>query len=259
VTDDATGAWMFARYAYAPNKLGFCGPSESAVLATAGAAQQTGSDAEIRAVARRFSGAWPYLQVLAQLTGIADPLDRRIVESYWLGGGIGAGIGPHDFGARLLALIGPQASSYWTHLNSTLLEEAAGNHCFHVLGVYPWSRLLGKFGGGSGGEPLRVLDNCRIRWGTVLSREGDEVELASRRLTWNGTALGLDEPSTERVRVEVDGLSFLPGVAPGDQVALHWDWLTDRLRPEQAERLEESTVRQVEATNRRLARTGPSL
>ena len=253
---DVTGAWIFARYAYAPNKLGFCGPAETTALAAAGAAE-IGSDQDVRAVARRFSGAWPYLQVLAQLTGVADPLDRRIVESYWLGGGVGAQISPRDFGAHLLALIGPQAGSYWSHLNSELLGEAAGNHCFHVFGVYPWSRLLGAHCGpateGAVNEPLRVLDNCRIRWGTVVARDGEEVELLSRRLTWDGYRIGLGAPMAERVRVSVDGLSVLPDVAPGDMVALHWDWLSDRLRPDQVETLEASTLRQLEATNLRLS------
>lgn len=260
---DTRGAWMFARYAYAPNRLGYCGPPESGTLADAGAADGgtgTGRDDHVRAAARRFSGAWPYLQVLARLSGIADPLDPRLVESYWLGGGVNTGIRPAAFGAALLEIIGPQAGHYWTHLTPELLAEAAGDHCFHVFGVYPWSRLLGK---GMDEHPLHVLDSCRIRWGTVLSRgacpdgDGEEIEVASRRLSWDGSRLGLAEPSVERVRVSVDGLSFLSDVAPGDQVAVHWDWLTDRLDAKQVETLEASTRRQLDATNRRLSRENP--
>jgi len=231
------GAWMFARYAYAPNKLGYCGPPDAVTMA--------GSEGDVRAVARRFSGAWPYLRVMARMTGIEDPLDHRLVESYWLGGGVGARLSGSEFGAELLAVIGPQAGHYWTHLTPELLAEASGDHCFHVFGVYPWSRLLGS----GAAEPLRVLDSCRIRWGTVLSREGDRVEVLSRRLTWDGARLGLGKDSVETV----EGLGFLPDVTPGDRVALHWDWLTDRLRADQAETLEASTLRQLEATNRRLA------
>ena len=155
---------MFARYAYAPNKLGYCGPPEPGALSRAGS--DTGSDAagadfgdEMRAVARRFSGAWPYLQVLSRLTGIEDPLDYRIVESYWLGGGVGDGIDPREFGRRLLALIGPQAGGYWTHLTTELLDEAVGDHCFHVFGVYPWSRLL--VGMDAVGAHILPLMQCR--------------------------------------------------------------------------------------------------
>jgi hypothetical protein len=236
------GAWMFARYAYAPNKLGYCGPSDTAALVCPSTIE------DVRAVATRFSGAWPYLQVLARLSGIADPLDHRLVESYWLGGGVGAEIDPHEFGAELLAVIGPQAGHYWTHLTTELLDQSAGDHSFHVFGVYPWSRLLGT----CPEQPLLVLDSCRIRWGTVVSRDGEDIEVLSRRLTWDGGRLGLGDPSVEKVRVSVNGLSFLPDVAPGDQVALHWDWLTDRLRADQVDALEASTWRQLEATNRRL-------
>jgi len=58
------GAEMFARYAYAPNALGYCGPPLGATL-------RDGSVDEVRSAAARFSGAWPYLQVLSRLTGIA--------------------------------------------------------------------------------------------------------------------------------------------------------------------------------------------
>ena len=43
------------------------------------------------------------------MTGITDPLDYRLVESYWLGGGVGADLDPGEFFDALLAIIGPQA------------------------------------------------------------------------------------------------------------------------------------------------------
>ena len=89
---------MFARYAYAPNALGYCGPPLGATL-------RDGSVDEVRSAATRFSGAWPYLRVLSELTGIADPLDYRLVESYWLGGGVGAGFAQlTDLGAGFIGL-----------------------------------------------------------------------------------------------------------------------------------------------------------
>lgn len=242
----AAGAWLFARYAYAPNKLGYCGPPESATLASAGA----GETVDVRAAARRFSGAWHYLEVLAQLTGIDDPLDASVVEAYWLGGGVGDRVGAAEFGAALLARIAPRAGHYWAHLTPDLLTEAAPDHGFHVFAVYPWSRLLT---GPVPEHPLHVLDNCRIRWGRVLSRDGDGIVVASRRLEWDGRALRLAEPAEEKVAVAVDGLSFLPDVAEGDRVALHWQWLCDRLSAEQVADLEANTLRRIETTNRRLA------
>ncbi|WP_276207097.1 DUF6390 family protein [Mycobacterium alsense] len=237
------GPEMFARYAYAPNALGYCGPPLGATL-------RDGTVDEVRSAATKFSGAWPYLRVLSALSGIPDPLDHRLVESYWLGGGVGAGLDPREFFEALLSIIGPQAGRYWTHLTADLAGEAAANHCFHVFGVYPWTRFLGK---GLDEQPLRVLDGCRITWGTVVSRSAETVEVSSRRLVFDGGALTLSESSTRQLAVWADGYSALPDVAVGDEVAVHWDRLCGRLSPEQVRALADSTERQLRVTSRRLA------
>jgi hypothetical protein len=239
---------MFARYAYAPNALGYCGPPLGATL-------RDGSVDEVRRAATKFSGAWPYLRVLSMLTGIADPLDYRLVESYWLGGGVGAGLEPEGFFDKLLAIIGPQAAHYWSHLTPDLACEAAGNHCFHVFGVYPWTRFLG--GGGrqrTADQPLSVLDNCRITWGTVVSRVGDDVEVMCQGLAWDGQSLSLSPARARHLDVWADGYSAVPDVAVGDEVAVHWGRLCGRLRPEQVGALAQSTHRQLRVTSNRLAR-----
>ena len=243
MTADDRGADMFARYAYAPNALGYCGPRLGTTLDELSAA-------EVRAAAARFSGAWPYLLVLSRMTGIADPLDARLVESYWLGGGVGEALDPDEFTRQLLAVIGPQAGRYWSHLTAELSGEAAANHCFHVFGVYPWSRLLGK---GMDEHPIRILDSCRIGWGTVVGRQGDVIDVGGDRLVWEGGRLGLSEPGVRRVQVWVDGHSAIPDVTTGDLVALHWDRLCGRLEPAQVRDLEATTRRQLDVTNRRLA------
>jgi Family of unknown function (DUF6390) len=235
---------MFARYAYAPNALGYCGPPLGATL-------RDGSVDEVRRAATGFSGAWPYLRVLSELTGVADPLDYALVESYWLGGGVGAGLDPQRFFDALLAIIGPQAGRYWSHLTPDLVDEAAANHCFHVFGVYPWTRFLGR---GMDEHPLSVLDNCRITWGTVVSRAGGGVEVRCRRLVWDGRALTLSDPSVRPLEVWADGYSAVPDVAVGDEVAVHWGRLCGRLSPDQVDALAESTDRQLWVTSQRLAR-----
>lgn len=245
ITDGATvtdGAQMFARYAFAPNRLGYCGPPGTVPPVTAGRA-------EIERAARQFTGAWPYLVVLSTMAGITDPLDHRVVESYWLGGGIGAAVEPHTFCGALLEVIGPQAGHYWSHLDMELAAEAAPDHGFHVFGVYPWTRLLGT---GMDEHPLMVLDNCRISWGTVLSAHETTAIVASRALQWDGTALSLGAESTGRVEIGEEAPADRP-VTAGDLVAVHWGRVCDRLTPGQARELETATLRQLRCTNRRLA------
>lgn len=221
------GAALFARYADAPNALGYCGPPHG--IGT--------TEAEVRASARRFSGVWPYLQVLARLTGTPDPLDARLVEAYWLGRDLGVDRG--EFGRELLAVLGPRAGAYWTHLNADLLAEAAPDHGFHVFGVYPWSRLLG-----AGPQPLAVLDSCRIRWGTVVGL--DPLTVSSPRLAWDGARLGLGDPTVGPVAGE------RAGVGVGETVAVHWDRLVDVLTPDQVGVLEAGTRERLAVTSARL-------
>ena len=191
---------------------------------------------------------------LAELAGQRNAIDGRIVDiaaeidrdELW--GGTGA-----RSIAALLAIIGPQAGRYWSHLTSDLACEAAGNHCFHVFGVYPWTRFLGRGRQNSAEQPLSVLDNCRITWGTALSRDGDDIEVSCCRLVWDGHALGLSEPSPRRLAVFDDGYSAIPDVAVGEEIAIHWGRLCGRLQPEQIHALADSTMRQLRVTNQRLA------
>jgi hypothetical protein len=246
-----SGPKLFARYAYAPNELGYCGPAEAASLFELGATGRTRADVVM--LARRFHGAWPYLTTLAELAGADDPLDERVVRAYWIGGPLLGEVDQQRFGERLLATIGAQAGHYWQHLNGSLLTEASATHGFHVFGVYPWTRLLGS---GPAEQPLYVLDNCRIRWGRVVARDGDHVIARSRRLTWNGQRLGLSPARRERVRIAVEGAGFVPDTRPGDWLALHWDWACDRLSPADVARLRYWTRWQLRATNLRLAQEG---
>lgn len=246
---DPTGARLFAQYAFAPNELGYCGPADTATLFHLGASGR--SDADITPIASSFSGVWHYLVVLAELAGIDDPMDERVVRAYWTGGPLLHQVDRRAFGTKLVDRIGSRAGHYWAHLTPELAEEATATHGFHVFGVYPWSRLLV---GGRHEQPLNVLDNCRIRWGRVVARDGDHVIARSRRLTWDGHRLGLSAARRERVRVAIDGASFVADAKPGDWLALHWDWACERLDPVNVASLRYWTRWQVEATNCRLDR-----
>jgi hypothetical protein len=242
------GAVLFARYAYAPNDLGYCGPAESAALLELGSTGDTSAD--VVSIARRFSGAWPYAALLAELAGIADPLDEQVMRAYWTGGALLNDVDSTAFGVKLLELISSQAGHYWGHLTPDLLGEAAPTHGFHVFGVYPWTRLLGQLSE----HALHVLDNCRIRWGEVVDVDDTHVLVTSRRLVWDGAQLALAAPGPERVRFDYGGSRFVPAPARGDLVALHWDTVCERLTVDQQSYLEHSTAWQLQVTNERLAR-----
>ena len=74
------GYALFARYAFPPNELGYCGPADADVLL------RGDNPTEVAAHAKEFDGAWPYLRAIAEAAGTPDALDADVVRSYWVGG-----------------------------------------------------------------------------------------------------------------------------------------------------------------------------
>ena len=123
------------------------------------------------------------------------------------------------------------------------VTEAAPDHGFHVFGVYPWTRLLGR---GMDEQPLHVLDSCRITGGTVVAVAERELAVRCRPLVLRDGALEVGGPVVRRI--VADGLDL----ATGDDIALHWDHVCGRLTAEQKTTLATSTARQLRHTNTRL-------
>jgi len=247
-----SGAILFARYAYPPNELGYCGPDDHRALLDYGSGGAV--DRGFLQLAQGFSGAWPYLEFIATATGIRLPLDRRVVEAYWLGGDLLDRIDMAQFGNSLVERFRRRAGKSWGYLAEAIPAGAVPNHAFHVFGVYPWVGLLRS---GQADTPLEQLERCRIRWGQVVSTEGDQVSVLSRPLTYDGTSIALGERRLEVARRSVDGLGFLEGFRPGDWVSLHWGWVCDRLSRRQLHLVQRSTLRQLDITNARVVHSGP--
>jgi Family of unknown function (DUF6390) len=239
----STGPVLFARYAYPPNALGYCGPPDSVALLEYATGQV--SDAGLAALARQFAGAWPYLSLIAAANHRTDPLCAEVVTAYWIGNPllerVPARLLADDLADRFRRRVGPG----FADLAEIAVRGGRAHHNFHVFTVYPWVGLLRA---GHVEQPLRVLDSCRIQWGTVESVHNGHVEVRTRPLNWNGRELALDPP---RVRpFTTAGLA----VRPGDAVSLHWDWVCDVLRPDQVTALCHYTLSQLRVANRTLRR-----
>ncbi len=232
------GALLFARYAYPPNALGYCGP--------AGADAMLSPDAtgEIERRARRFEGAWSYLQLIAEGSGIADPLDERVVEAYWLGNDLIDNVDPAWLVDQLRVRFRGQLGGSWQQAST----RAHPHHTFQVFEVYPWAeRLKPDPAAPTNGVAVEILDRCRIRTGRVLEVTGEQALVESRSLMWDGVHLTTAEPAKEVAAWSVDGSTLLDGLSPGDRVALHWDWICDVISAEQVRRVEEAELHQLES------------
>jgi hypothetical protein len=232
VATPVPGPVLFARYAYPPNRLGLCGPDDAPGL-LGGAI--TGGDRPLRELARGFEGAYPYLRLIAEANGIADPLDRRVVEAYWLGSPLTAAVRPRplvrDVSDRFRKRM---PVSEWRWLEAAIAGGSRPVHAFHVLEVFPRAGLLR---GGEVGSLIETMDACRIRWGRVVEVEGSRIVVTARRIEWRDGDLVLGTPRVEEVTAWIGAGGPLGGLAPGDWVSLHWGWACDRLDSRELARL----------------------
>jgi hypothetical protein len=237
---------LFARYAFPPNSHGFCGPADHGGFFEHGVA---GAEAGLRDMARQFAGAWPYLQLIAAATGLDDPLDRRVVEAYWVGSPRLDMVSTRAVGDSMEDRFRRLTGARFGPLTGGVLAGGVPHHSFAVFCVYPYTGLLTD--GRKAPHALTVLDRCRIRWGRVLGVDGDRVVVESRPLTWDGRQLRLGVPRAETAVRSVDGIGLAGPVRPGDWVSLHWEWVCDRLTEGQVARLRRYTERHLAVVNDR--------
>ena len=123
--------------------------------------------------------------------------------------------------------------------------EVFAHHSFHVFVVYPWVRFLRR----DAATALGVMQDCRIRWGTVESVAGEHAMIASRPLQLENGMLTLGEPRPERVQWKKGDLSLAPAPALGSIVSAHWDWVCGTLSDAESAALEAATQASLDLVN----------
>jgi len=255
------GPLLFARFALPPNRLGYCGGDEAASLLQHLEAGVV--DEDLIRQCRDFEGAYPYLRLIAGSAGIADPLERAVVEGYWLGGPAVSRVAGTRFAADLEERFRPRTAAHeWPWLAAKPADGALPHHSFHVLEVLPRVGLL------RGGVPpalVPTLEQCLVRPARVIAVEGDGLRVRALRLaqqaghlelvdgvdygTVDGHHQELADSREELVAWRSNGTPLVPDPRPGDTVALHWGWACDRLTAAQAARLLRATRASVARAN----------
>lgn len=231
------GHALFARYALPPNELGYCGPADVGVLL------RGDNPTEIAAHAREFDGTWPYLTTIAEAAGVTDPLDADVVNTYWVGGPLLDRIDPTSLLNTLRGAFAGQVTGLLSELTDPV--GVLAHHSFHVFVVYPWVRFLGR----DAATALRIMQDCRIRWGTVESVEDETAIILSRPLVIDGNVIALGDAVTERVQWSAHGVSLVGAPRAGDIVSAHWHRTCGTLSDAQATALATATQTTLDLVN----------
>jgi hypothetical protein len=242
----SNGALACARYAFAPNWYRYCGPDTQGELGEY--IDRDLTDPGLVAHLQGFEVMYPYLEAIALANGIADPLDFRVVEAYWVGNGLLAKVTRQNV---YLALTDKQhvqrkiPRSEWKWLLPKIDQQAYLHHSFHVLNVFT------RTGHHSVQHTVETMDSCRISWGTITNNskrktKNHVLKLKSQRLVYENGRLYL----TPAVREAVIPGEMLPKrLKPGDLVSVHWGFVCDVLTEAQVQRLEKYTRHHLRLAN----------
>ncbi len=237
------GLLRFVHYAFMPNQLGYCGGDDARALMDYAAAGQT--DAGLEPMLRKFSGALPYLKLIARTNGLADPFDERVVEAYWIGNELLERVEMRqlydDLVARFAGHLPPQALKW---VAGKAPAGARPHHNFHVFDVH--SRA------GDRSMSLATMDACRISWGTVVADLGGEALVERQRLALEDGRLALSTSIVEAARYRLDGRGFAGRLAKGTPVSLHWGWICEVLDADEVSRLRRYTAQHLALANETL-------
>lgn len=233
----------FVRYGFMPNRLRYCGGDDNRTLLDYGVAGEI--DGGLHELLRQFTGALPYLKLIARANGLADPFDARVVEAYWLGNELLERVEVRQLYDSLRERFGSQLQGRTRDL--VLGKAPAGarpHHSFHVLDVH--SRV------GELPMTMRTLESCRVSWGAVQQVDGGELLVMRQPLVLCDGKLTLAEALLERVVRQVDGRGFADAAAPGDWVSIHWGWVCEVISERQRRQLERYTRYHLALANQTL-------
>jgi len=234
------GQLRFIRYAFMPNQLRYCGGDDNRTMFEYGVEQIV--DDGLRPLLRKFTGALPYLQLIARTNGIADPFDDRVVEAYWLGNDLLEHVEVRQLYDSLLERFGSQLQG---RTRDWVLGKApAGarpHHNFHVFDVH--SRV------GQLENTLATMDSCRVSWGKVVRVEGPELVVERPPLLLLDGKLVTGPASQMRAVRQIEARGFADTAAVGDWVSLHWGWVCEVITPRQQANLVRFTDHQLRIAN----------
>ncbi|HUY98959.1 MAG TPA: DUF6390 family protein [Thermomicrobiaceae bacterium] len=235
-----TGTLRFIHYGFMPNRLRYCGGDDNRTLFEYGVEQV--DDGGLRSLLARFTGALPYLKLIARANGIADPFDERVVEAYWIGNDLLNGVEVRQLYDALVERFGKQLQGRTRDL--VLGKAPAGAHPHHNFHVFDVHSRVGELE-----HSLETMDNCRISWGSVLRIDGGELIVERQPLVLNGGKLALGPAEPVRALRQVDGRGFVEQSGSGDWVSLHWGWVCEVLTPRQQANLARYTDHHLRLAN----------
>lgn len=222
-----SGARLAMLYGQVPCRLGLCGPEDKGKQKTIAEFLKgdDGLEGKIREIIKEFKGAYPYYELIAKSNEILDPLDRRVVEAYWLGNNLLGKVKIANFRKMMEQKFLPLGKMPAEKIKN-LPKAAIACHNFHVLNI---GSVTGRFK-----ETRAGLDLCRVSWGKIIKAKNKELAVLRQPLKF-GSRISLGKPAILTIRWNKDILS---DVNKGDWISIHWNTAIEKLTPLQLKNIQ---------------------
>ncbi len=244
---ERSGVLLAARYAFPPNRLGYCGkPSFPDALAAClacldsrGGALHKKSVLALERELRRFRTHLAFLKLIARENGL-EPFDYEVVRAFWTGNRLLENVRPEAMRRFVERELFRPGSRRADSLSRSIPEGILPHHSFNVLYV--------NFVTDKAERSLRNFDSCCITWGQVRSVSEGFVTIDRNCISrkWGRFCLS---PRTERVALIRNGFRLVDGIRPGDTIAVHWGMAIERLGQKDVRALAACTERNIRAIN----------
>jgi hypothetical protein len=232
ITRNLAGLTLCARYAFMPNKLKYCGPSNERTLFDYAASSQV--DEGLIELLEKFETMYPYLKLIAKANHIKDPFDKRVVEAYWLGNSL---LNKVEMNNLYLSLLDDHhlkrrlSTKFYNELIFKIPIGAKPHHAFHVLNIFI------RTGKDKVKHTLGTMQNCIITVGRVKRiNNSDELIVEADSLDFQDNKI-IVTYRERKVRYNFFGQKLIDDIKIGDFVSLHWDFTCDKLNLNQTKKL----------------------
>lgn len=246
-----SGINLFLKYAYAPNIRGFCGLREIEIIQDGLFSKDAGQITDMNSALDSFTGAVPYLRLIASANNIQDSFDQRVVEAYWLGNDLlnkvsVSGLYSHvrdrfksKVSLKTIDLIAGQAA-----------RGAKPHHSYHVFDAF--SKTGGFERLGLSDIVLNRIDECRIGWGIFEKYTDDtksQIIVKYRQISSLATHYSQLATQKKTISNEIEGQKLFLDLQTGDIVTFHWSRICDVIPKVQADRLSAWTLYHLKLVN----------
>lgn len=236
------GVDLAARYAFSPNRRGYCGTNSFHRIMRSYIRKKAGL-AVLRRHLRRFNAHYAYLSLIAR-ENTCGPFDPAVVNSFWIGNGLLENVNHaslHDFIKNELF---PKETPRAKKLAKNLPEGILPHHSFNALYINFLSNRVEK--------SVKNYDLCCVTPAEIISVSGKNALVKRWAIGWEHGYIM--KPKIDCVCLEQDGIRLIGKVKKNDTVSVHWDLAVARLGPKDCSALKKYTQINIDAVNALLRR-----